>query len=373
MSREAQFVLAAVRRFLHPQMSVPEPDTTGLDWSETLRLASVHAVVPMLYRAPRAQQMLDDGSEKLRTIVRSEARCSLALGAELCRLAELFERNAIGFVPLKGPLLSQQLYGDMSVRSSGDLDLLVHPSDVLRVRDVLRTAGYRVGSPQHWPCDSASLRCRECEMVLIDAPRSLSVDVHWRILPSYFASPFDHAAIWESLSRVRFADRDIPCMSPEHVLLLLCAHGSKHAFERLGWICDIARCIIAFPRLRWPAVLAASARAGTTRQLLLGLRVAADLLSAPLPSMLPIDPAVEPLARRVRERLLAARFSGAPETELIPFCLRAFESTRHRLRYLLGHLSPSWAEYKALALPPSLYWVYYPFRPLRLITRYANR
>jgi hypothetical protein len=61
------------------------------------------------------------------------------------------------------------------------------------------------------------------------------------------------------------------------------------------------------------------------------------------------------------------------ESELIPFCLRLFESPRNRARYLLGHLAPSRAEYQVLPLPPSLYFLYYIFRPLRLITRYAFR
>ena len=46
-----------------------------------------------------------------------------------------------------------------------------------------------------------------------------------------------------------------------YLIHLLCAHGAKHGFERLGWICDVASCVVAFPNLRWPEVLAASADA----------------------------------------------------------------------------------------------------------------
>jgi len=150
---------------------------------------------------------------------------------------------------------------------------------------------------------------------------------------------------------------------------MLCAHAAKHAYARLAWICDIARCLIALPDLSWSTVLSAAARAGTTRQLLVGLRVAENLLEAPIPPTLPQDGAVEPLVQLVRARILAGRSIRTPELELIPFCLRTFESRRHRVRYLLGHLAPSWAEYRALTLPPSLYWFYYLFRPLRLMTR----
>ena len=337
-----------------------------------MRLSSAHAVTPMLYRALRSVPIPQHAAESFRSAFEQNTRWNLALSAELCRLAELFEEHAIAFVPLKGPALSQQLYGDLSRRCSSDLDWLVHRRDVLRVRDVLTPLGYRVGSPLHWPCDSACLRDREAEISLVDESRSLSVDLHWRILPSYFASAFDCEEVWQSLVSTAFCGRTIPGLCPEHLLNLLCAHGAKHAFARVGWICDIASCLIAFPNLRWPEVLAASARAGTMRQLLLGLKIAEDLLGVALPATLPEDPAVEKLVTLVRNRVLAAA-PPISESELIPFCLRMFESRRHRLRYLVGHLAPSRAEYQVLQLPPAFYFLYYLFRPLRLIARYTVR
>jgi hypothetical protein len=60
------------------------------------------------------------------------------------------------------------------------------------------------------------------------------------------------------------------------------------------------------------------------------------------------------------------------ERVLVAFCLRTFESQRHRLRCVRGHLAPSWAEYQSLALPPSLYWLYYLFPPMRLIAKHGR-
>jgi hypothetical protein len=367
VSRECEFLVAAVRRFFHPEDPLPDP--SGLDWSELMRLSTAHAVTPMLYRALRSIPIPQHADESFRSAFEANTRRNLALSAELCRLAELFEEHAIAFVPLKGPVLSQQLYGDLSMRCSADLDWLVLPHDVLGVRNVLTAGGYRVGSPLHWPCDSACLRCREAEISLVDEARFLTVDLHWRILPSYFASAFDYEEVWQSLVSIPFCGRTIPGLCPEHLLPLLCAHGAKHAFARVGWICDIASCLIAFPNLRWPDVLAASTRAGTMRQLLQGLRIAEDLLGVPLPATLPEDPAVEKLVTFVRNRVLAAAPMPIPESELIPFSLRLFESRRHRLRYLLGHFAPSRAEYQAVQLPPAFYFLYYFFRPLRLIAR----
>jgi len=58
---------------------------------------------------------------------------------------------------LKGPLLSWYLYGELGARSSGDIDLLVKPGDLLRIRDLLLSRGFRVANTLHlgWICDMA--------------------------------------------------------------------------------------------------------------------------------------------------------------------------------------------------------------------------
>jgi hypothetical protein len=370
VSGEGEFLVTAIRRFFHPED--PPPDPSKIDWHELIRLSSDHAVTPMLYRALDSVAMPPDAAVSFRSAFEQNTRWNLALSAELCRLAKLFSEHEIAFVPLKGPALSQQLYGDLAMRCSGDLDWLVHPRDVLRVHNVLAAKGYRVTSSLHWPCDSALLRGREAELSLVDE-HLLSIDLHWQILPSYFASAFDYEEVWQSLVSIDFCGRKVLLLCPEHLIHLLCAHGAKHGFERLGWICDVASCLVAFPNLHWHQVLAASTRAGTMRELLLGLKIAEDLLGVPLPATLPYDPAVEKLVKIVKNRVLAAAPIPIPESELIPFCLGLFESQRHRLRYLLGHLSPSEAEYHVLQLPPALYFLYYLFRPIRLIARYAAR
>src|SRR5580658_9815092 len=41
-----------------------------------------------------------------------------------------FHRSGIPVVSLKGPWMAERLYGDVALRTYGDLDLLVHPSSI---------------------------------------------------------------------------------------------------------------------------------------------------------------------------------------------------------------------------------------------------
>ena len=143
-------------------------------------------------------------------------------------------------------------------------------------------------------------------------------------------------------------------------------------FERLGWICDVARFLMVTPDLDWPVVIAQARGARALRQLSLGVWLAADLLGAPSPSGLPACAAVESLAGAVRDRLLTGATPPAPALVSTRYCLQLLEGPGHRLRYLAGqYLTPSEAEFRALRLPPWLFALYYLFRPIRLFTKHV--
>lgn len=366
----ARFLVASVRRFLDPDAPAPNLATID-DVSELRRLAAAHSVVPIVCRALESL----DGSSALREALQPDLEedlsASLLLSAELCKVTDLLNQHEITFVSLKGPLLSQRLYNDIAVRAPGDLDLLLEQRDVLRVRDLLIGAGYRVGSPLPWSDDSACFKSRESEITMADDARALAVDLHWRPVPGYFASAFDRISIRDSIVSTPLSGRMIPDLAPAPLLLFLCAHAAKHGFERLGWICDIATCLRRC-EFDWKTILSLTRASASTRQLLVGLGLAAKLLGAPLPSGLPEDQAVNPLVEAVNVRLLSGNSPPITANELIPFCLSIFETQRQRLRYLRGHLSPSAAEYQALRLPPGLHFLYYLFRPLRLAAKAAG-
>ena len=54
--------------------------------------------------------------------------------------------------------------------------------------------------------------------------------------------------------------------------------------------------------------------------------------------------------------------------------LTLLQTPSQRIRFLIGqYLVPSEAEHRALRLPPSLYFLYYPLRPLRLVAKHVFR
>jgi hypothetical protein len=366
MTREFDFLLASVRRYFRPES--PLPSKEGLDWSLVLDLADRHSVAEFLRSACDPQTLAEGGLET--------ARSNLVLSAELLKLADLFKKEMIDVVPLKGPLLGAALYQDQVLKVSTDLDLLVRRTDALRAKRLLESIGYRLQTVPHWPSERACLRGIRNELSFRDSDSRLKLDLHWSLLPSYFPSSFEEAKIWANLRSVPWGNARMQTLSPEQQLMFLCAHGVKHLWSRLGWLCDLARLIQTEPGMDWSQVFEHTRRSHTTRMVLLSLLLADNLLGVRLPpaaaGLVAADPQVRVLAATVRERLRTDRPASTVARAI--FCARALERTRHRARLVFGmFIQPTEAEYRVLQMPPSLYWMYYLLRPGRLAAKYGRR
>lgn len=141
--------------------------------------------------------------------------------------------------------------------------------------------------------------------------------------------------------RTRVGQSVVSQLAPADLLVTLCAHGTKHQFQRLQWIVDIAELVRARAEdLDWSRAVHLAERSGSLRMLHLGLRLAQDLLGAPLPPAMARragdDHAAAALARAVTERVFAeapVTSARAERVRTLWFQLRAKERVRDRVRY----------------------------------------
>src|ERR1039458_6188539 len=116
-----------------------------LDWSEVLRLAEHHGVLPLAARnlIEHARGLPPEIEHSLRSAYEANLRRSLWFTAELARIMRHFERRQLRAVPYKGPVLAQSLYRDLGLRSFSDLDFLISSVDFERAKQALAEIGYR--------------------------------------------------------------------------------------------------------------------------------------------------------------------------------------------------------------------------------------
>src|SRR2546428_800598 len=190
------------------------------------------------------------------------------------------------------------------MRPFRNLNFRVRPQNLAPARQVLAADGY-APSPPRTPRQEAAIRttCRE------DAFRRDAdvVELHWAFAPREFPLPLDLDDVCGRLETLPLGGTLVRTLSAEHLLLVLCAHGAKHCWERLGWICDVAELLRGTPALDLSGMLAQARSLGVERIVLLGLRLAAELLDVPLP---------EDVACRARDDravgALAAQVRGSP-------------------------------------------------------------
>ena len=66
----------------------------------------------------------------------------LTLCGEMEQVSKLFTENHIPLLFLKGPVIAADIYGDISLRTSKDLDILISITHVEKAEKLLLSLGY---------------------------------------------------------------------------------------------------------------------------------------------------------------------------------------------------------------------------------------
>lgn len=351
-----------------------------LDWEYLLRMAQRHALLPLLFwhlNTTCPEAVPSAPWQHLRERFHTNARHNLRLTGELLKLLHLLATHNIPALPFKGPVLAMAVYGDLALRQFVDLDLLVHPQDVLQVKTLFRTHGYH---PVFSLTDAqvVALLQRYHEYPFVHQDRVSSVDLHWALHPRSLPTPFDSECMWDRLEPVVLGGQKVLTFAPEETLVHLCIHGTRHLWCKLQLLGDIARLLGTYGSIDWERVMAQAHALGSARMLYLGLRLACDLLDVTLPKevwrRVQDDPVVPGLAARVRTRLFQDTPAVLEGWQSAWFYIGAMEIPgRHRRVFCDTLCAPTPADFAFVLLPASLFPLYYVLRPLRLSSKYARR
>lgn len=272
----------------HPDIARTERIKTlmrgEIDWAYVLRAALDHRVMPLLYRSlntARPENVPQAVSMQLQAHYYANAAHNLLLAQELVKILGLLDAHEIIAIPYKGPVLATSIYGDLAIRQFGDLDILIQKRDALKAKKLLMAEGYRLWHPHLDALLPALYRIRKV-FELQSGDGQLLVELHWSVAEWPVRFPLNEREIWERVASSTLVGTPVRSFAPEDLLLILCVHGSKHLWSRLGWICDIAELLRTHPGLAWESLLARAERLGGLRMLLLGLSLAHELLGAQL-------------------------------------------------------------------------------------------
>ena len=206
------------------------------------------------------------------------------------------------------------------------------------------------------------------------------VELQWAILPHFYAvdSSANNLAVENLIARARrttIADHQVPCLSAEDNLLVLCLHAAKHLWMRLIWLADIAETLRSeAPAIDHTQLLARASTLGIARILGVSFWLARNLLSEKIPSwaeeIIASDPSVPGLAQEFADRIAASATYNFESTEYFRRILKLRERQADRAKYLWRLLStPGQGDLAAVKLPESMFSVYRIVRLARLLKR----
>jgi hypothetical protein len=352
-------------------------------WEALLDLAEQHGTRQLLYQAisgvaesvtaavPANEMHLLQESHQL------NLRKALRLSRELMRILDRLSGLGIAAMPYKGLAVAEAIYGDIALRQSGDIDLLIHPQDFARVREAVRDLDFTPHTLLGEAQERAYLKSGyECSFDSTAGPNLL--EVQWAILPRFYAIDFDMEELFQRAITVTVASQPIPTLSAQDLFLVLSAHAAKHVWGRLIWLCDLAR-IMLLPNLNWQWIASQARELGIVRILQITMLAANRMLGAAIPAaasqagLAENDPETLALVDEVQTHIASEAPYNVESLAYFRLMTRLRERRADRRRFVKRLvLSPGPGEWEAVRLPRPLFPLYRMVRLSRLAARFLR-
>ena len=345
-------------------------------WEHVFDLANHHGTQLLLYQAlvsiKDADAIPPAAMSALKQLYQTNLHKALFLSRELIRIVDRLSALSIEVMPYKGLAVAEVAYGDIALRQSGDIDLLIHPQDLPRIRDAVRELGYT----PHLAFSEAEERAylkSGYEAAFDGAAGPNLLEVQWAIQPRFYAIEFDMGGLFRRAATVSIAGHSMKTPSSEDLLLVLSAHAAKHVWGRLIWLCDIAR-IMSLPCLDWSWIGSQARTLGIVRILRVSMFLANQLLGVTIPlaaqANLPKDPEALSLVEEIQPHIASESLYNVESLAYFRLMMRLRERPADRLRFLQRLVfTPGPSEWQAVRLPAPLFPLYRLVRLSRLAAR----
>lgn len=341
LTKEERLVLLLSR----PVLSSKEIDTCrgmirdGVDWNIFLRKCDIARTSPIVYRNIKSLDMPEDIEDKLRLRYLGSLRHNLLLKDELKGILSSLNKKGIDAIPLKGPIASEQIFGDIALYTGSDMDLLVRPSDIEEAKRVLIEMGYsEVGGITEEDYIKTNYHLPPY------GKNGFYVELHWNLTMRYFHSSPDFW--WDEVGEIEYDKERFLCLSPERYILYAIFRLFSHAFYPLKFHVLLAGLIDFYrERIDSDALSLMAKKIGMERLLGFALSMMRDFFDIDIPLRFKGDGI---LMNRIKDMILKGLFDEEPVlTRRMIIYSYLQESLKGYLSLLMRRLFPSQAEIRS--------------------------
>ena len=230
LSKELLFLLDYSQNYLNTLPHESSLDKQlNLDYLFSLALAN--GVLPLLKEAD-----LPTKFEQENSIIKKQ---NFLMSAQLLHLVYLLKQKDIDILPIKGPLLAQHAYQDISIRPFSDLDILVQIKDLQEVRQILTSLGYENKHPADTMKHPYILK-NFSDISFTHPQTGVIIELHWKLIKTASAELSNIKALFKNSHPVLIQNMELKSLPLEEEFLYLCIHAAKHRFERIEWMNDLS-------------------------------------------------------------------------------------------------------------------------------------
>lgn len=358
-----------------------------IDWNLFLELAKHHRVFPTVYQTLAAYNHPSIPAYVIKALQQEytkNAFKAIGMAGEMVRVIRCFEENGIKPLVLKGSPLALKLYGDVALRPSHDIDILVEPGCLEKAGMLLTKAGYKKNHQDFslTPRQQKAHLKRFHHFSYTNADRKICLELHWKIN----AIDLKYHTLSNSItSQIEVAGYSMPVLADEELFMYLMVHGARHMWFRLRWLCDIERFMRQENGLDWDRIIFLAKHSGQSIILYQTMILGKELFNLPIPDCLAIhvvdNPETWMLAKTVIDNLFdRAEQLTSPRSSYWrnfmvknSYNLKIQPGRNKKLFYLLSLFEPNANDFRLISLPDSLYPVYYLIRPFAWLGRRINR
>jgi hypothetical protein len=197
----------------------------SVDWRKAGELARDLRLFPLFARGAEivtGERLPQAVRQEWRALYRAMTARTLLLVAENRRLLASMQAAGVEALPVKGPTLAEQLYGQAALRDYDDLDYVVAREQVAAAGRVVESCGYECAeSParQERLLRSRDWFAREFTYTRRVADVDVTVELHWDVFPE--------------------AELSLMGAQPEDEALYLAQHGGRHLWTPVRFLCDL--------------------------------------------------------------------------------------------------------------------------------------
>ena len=346
------------------------------EWENLMSHAHRHSVFPFLYLSLKkyaSDAISQSKLQELKSFYLNITGHNMHKTAELIQIEKIAAENGFTILPFKGPVLAQIAYGNVSLRQFSDLDILVHRKHFRVLAKHMLKRGYKPLYPIDTFKGDKVMFDMNNDCPFYSTKRRQAVEIHWDFFRK-LALPTERFKPWEDTRPVSIDNRTLTTLSNETHLLYHSLHGSKHVWERLGWIVDIDRFIRAIPGLDWSGLMKVASDVGAQRMFLLGVALARKYFKTPVPEdirLLCENSKFTPFITYVEAELNSD--NPTPEDSLIKLTkiISLRDTLYHKVLTLLDFMfRPGINERRTIILPDCLFWLYWLIRPFGMGLRF---